>query len=164
MHKPIYSQTTRRRALDAANSLDTDKLLDVIRVAPVNNYFMKSIDSAIQKDREAMRSWLPSTSDDVPEHVFRSGPSEESKLLNLIRRTAREDVPNLGPIGAKRISRDYNNATNITLGSALAQGDNLHVKTPSSAFRKNEAKKDRDEVSSQEETSSNDLGGFGEYS
>jgi len=134
MNVPM-SQTTRRKALDALESLETSKVLELVRVARVQPFYEKAIASSVERDEKRAAEWMRAPDVSItPERVRRSGASESQKLASMLTRYEGVEMPKYGRVGGERISNDYNHATGVTrglsLGSAKAQGDTLRVDMP----------------------------------
>lgn len=146
MIKVPISLSTRKKALEAINSLETEKVLELTRVARVNPYYAKSIDESLMRDRQRAEEWIGEPSVSIVPAREHKGPSEAQRLLSLISRHEGVDVPRYGPPGKGRISREVNHATSLTVGSAKAQGDTLHVQQPKLDMGSKKAKEALEDV------------------
>jgi hypothetical protein len=163
MMKIPISMTTRSKALEALNSLESEKVLELARVAWVNPYYEKTIEQSLQRDRDRAKEWLGEPEVSIVPRKEHKGPSDAQRMLAMVSRYEGVDVPRYGPPGSGRISHEVNHATALTLGSAKAQGDTLHVKQPKLDMSTKKAKEAVEEVFSSpgEGTTEGDGGGGG---
>lgn len=137
MIKMALSQNTRRKALDAFQDMDTEKLLNIIsqNKQAIPDYYQKSLAQALAHDERDFKAWATPDSQEHSDAVKAmsrtGGPSEKAQTLNLLKHYASKttDTPKYGRVGADRISKDSNHASEI-VGSALKSGDNLRVAQP----------------------------------
>jgi len=146
MIKVPISLSTRKKALEAINSLESERIVEIARIARVNPYYAKTIDESLQRDKERAEEWLGEPSVSIVPPRERKGPSEAQRLLSLITRHEGVEVPRYGRPGKGRISHEVNHATALTVGSAKAQGDTLHVKQPKLDMESTRVKKALDDV------------------
>jgi hypothetical protein len=166
MMKIPFSQTTRRRALDALESLETEKVLELVRVARVQPFYEKAIGQAIHADELKAREWMRAPDISIiPERERRSGASPVQKLASMLARYEGVEVPRAGRPGGHSMGGSLKGApgAGLTLGSAKAQGDTLHVEMPRLTGQQ-KAKEALDEVFSPAgDVSSEGDGGTGGY-
>lgn len=129
------SQTTRRKALEAVTSLETEKLLELVQVAKVQPFYTEEIAKSVARDSRDAHEWLRTPEIDIiPERTRQSGATPTQKLHSMLARYEGVEVPRYGRPGGERTGREMNHATEVTrgltLGSALAAGDTLNVKQP----------------------------------
>lgn len=161
------SQTTRRKALDALESLETEKVLELVRVARVQPFYEKAIASSVERDEKKAAEWMRAPDVSItPERVRRSGASEAQKLASMLTRYEGVEVPKYGRPGGERTGNEYNHATEVTrgltLGSAKTQGDTLRVEQPRLADTR-KAKEALEAISSAADDASEGDGGTGGY-
>lgn len=161
--KVPLSNTTRQRALQALGSLDTEKLLDVVKMTPVNEFYIKNLDEALASDAQRVSALFPK-SDILPDYRdYAKQTNFDGKIRSKGRESLKVEIPRLGPIGAKRISNDANYGTQVTVhkGSEFYEHKVKHPEVPKAEVRP-QSKKAIDEVFD-DETSSNDIGGESGY-
>lgn len=158
------SNTTRQRALQALGSLDTEKLLDVVKITPVNQFYIRNLDESLLQDTNRMKSILP-TSDILPDYRdYAKQVNFDGQIRSKGRDSLKVEIPRLGPIGSKRISNEKNYGTEVTLHKASDYYEHK-VKQPEMPKMevRPQSKRAVEDVFDEGETSSNDIGGESGY-
>lgn len=171
--KMALSQTTRRKALDAFQDMDTEKLLGIIsqnkQIIP--DYYQKSLAQALAHDERDFKAWATPDSQEYSDAVKAAtrtgGLSPNAQAMNALKHYASKTtgLEKYGRVGADRISQDYNHASEI-VGSALKAGDNLRVAQPHLAMgskSKTETLLETINTAGDSGGGDNDTGGAGGY-
>lgn len=162
--KVYLSNTTRQRAMQALQSLDTESLLDVVKVTPVNQFYIKSLDESLMKDQERNAAVFQ-RSDILPQdRNYARQTNFTGEIKSKGKDSLKVEIPRLAAPGGKRISNDHNYGTEVTLHRGSQYYDNkVEQPTMPKATVRPQSKKALDEVFEAEETSNNDLGGSSGY-
>lgn len=158
------SNTTRQRALQALGSLDTEKLLDVVKVTKVNEFYIKNLEESLASDAQRIAEVMP-RSDFLPDYRdYAKQTNFDGEVRSKGRDSLKVEIPRMGKIGAKRISNERNYGTEITVpkGSDYYEHKVKQPEMPKVEARP-QTKKALDEVFDEVETSNNDLGGESGY-
>ena len=163
MIKLPLSQTTRRKALDAIGSLETEQLLSLVQTAKVKPFYAKTISESISRDEKMAKEWMQESSISItPARERRDGASDAQKMHSLMTRYESLPEARYGRPGGKRTGFDVNEATAETVGSAKAQGDTLRVAQPRLNMDAQKRTKEAiDQVFSSPGETSEDSGGSG---
>lgn len=161
MRKDIpMSATTRSRALQAYQNMDTEKLVELLNTAPksyVPDYYKKSIAEAMQSDEKRALEWTDVK--DMMTGVQHAGHDAPQRMLSNALHVERPTFEKrTGPQSVK------SGMMNIEKKSALAQGDNLRVAQPKLNFdSKRRADEALEALAPNVDSSDNDGGGAGGY-
>ena len=161
MRKDIpMSATTRSRAMQAYQNMDTEKLVELLNTAPksyVPDYYKKSIAEAMQHDEKRALEWTQVS--DMMTGVQHAGHDAPQRMLSNYGQLQRPTFEKrTGPQSVR------SGMMNLEKKSALAQGDNLHVVQPKLNFdAKKRAEEALEPMAPSVDSSDNDGGGAGGY-